>query len=104
MLELGGQARRWHERVGAYAAKAGVDLIVAVGSLAASLAEAARGAGTSIETLVYEDAEQASADLEEWVRPGDVVLVKGSLGSRMGLLVKALEGLTHALPRAANGE
>ncbi len=38
------------------------------------------------------------------VRPGDAVLVKGSLGSRMGLVVEALLAL-HELPtpRAVNG-
>ena len=38
------------------------------------------------------------------VRAGDVVLVKGSAGSRMGLVVEALKGMAGAPPRAANGE
>jgi UDP-N-acetylmuramoyl-tripeptide--D-alanyl-D-alanine ligase len=38
------------------------------------------------------------------VRPGDVVLVKGSLGSRMAPIVEALKALGGGgtLPRAAN--
>jgi UDP-N-acetylmuramoyl-tripeptide--D-alanyl-D-alanine ligase len=40
----------------------------------------------------------------EAVRAGDVVLVKGSLGSRMAPIVEALRALEgQALPRAANG-
>ena len=47
------------------------------------------------------------------LRPGDLVLVKGSLGSRMGPLVAALADIESQpplaaidiqLPRAANGE
>jgi hypothetical protein len=30
-------------------------------------------------------------------------MVKGSLGSRMAVVVEALAGLARALPRAANG-
>jgi UDP-N-acetylmuramoyl-tripeptide--D-alanyl-D-alanine ligase len=40
------------------------------------------------------------------VRAGDIVLVKGSLGSRMAPIVEALRALESAgqeLPRAANG-
>ena len=35
--------------------------------------------------------------------PGDAVLVKGSLGSRMALVVEALQNAGEAPPRAANG-
>jgi len=37
------------------------------------------------------------------VAAGDVVMVKGSLGSRMALVVAALAGLAQSPPRAANG-
>jgi UDP-N-acetylmuramyl pentapeptide synthase len=38
------------------------------------------------------------------VGAGDALLVKGSAGSRMGLVVEALRGMAGELPRAANGE
>jgi UDP-N-acetylmuramoyl-tripeptide--D-alanyl-D-alanine ligase len=38
------------------------------------------------------------------VRAGDAVLVKGSLGSRMAVLVAALKAADGTLARAANSE
>ena len=38
------------------------------------------------------------------LKPGDAVLVKGSAGSRMGLVVDALQSIETNPPRAANGE
>jgi UDP-N-acetylmuramoyl-tripeptide--D-alanyl-D-alanine ligase len=42
----------------------------------------------------------------EAVRPGDILLVKGSLGSRMGPIVDALKGLDRSggQSRAVNGQ
>ena len=42
--------------------------------------------------------EEPGTVVEIRVEPGDVVLVKGSLGSRMRLVVECLEGLPQGLP------
>jgi UDP-N-acetylmuramoyl-tripeptide--D-alanyl-D-alanine ligase len=75
MLELGPEAPRYHEQVGDLANKAGVDVLVTVGPLAASIAERFRGEARSLA-----DARQAADLVPSLLHEGDVVLVKGSLG------------------------
>ena len=50
------------------------------------------------------DAGGLLAPSTEAVAAGDVVMVKGSLDSRMGLVVEALMDMACILPLAANGE
>ena len=45
------------------------------------------------------DSAALSPQVGAAVRRGDVVLVKGSLGSRMGLIVEALRGSSAAASR-----
>lgn len=90
MLELGSAAQTWHERMGRRAAEAGIELLVAVGSNARSVAAGARAAGSPIETLVYQDADRAGATVGEWLQPGDLVLVKGSRAMGMERVVEAI--------------
>ena len=74
MRELGERAGEFHRRVGEQAARAGVDLLIAVGPLAESYL-AGFGEGESRHTG---DAEEAAATLGDLAVEGDVVLVKGS--------------------------
>ncbi len=48
-------------------------------------------------------AEELLPLVRKLIRPGDVVVVKGSLGSRMGLIVEALLAGAAARRPAANG-
>ncbi len=88
MLELGSQGETLHSAVGKQVEAANIDLVYCSGPLMHWLWEALpsgrRGgyAGTA--------AELAPAVLDA-VRAGDAVMVKGSLGSKMGPIVKALE-------------
>jgi UDP-N-acetylmuramoyl-tripeptide--D-alanyl-D-alanine ligase len=91
MLELGRDAEALHERVGAAAARAGVDLLVAVGELSRATARAARGEGVS-EVVEVPDAKAAAALVPQRVRGGDAVLVKGSRGVGLERVVAALLG------------
>jgi UDP-N-acetylmuramoyl-tripeptide--D-alanyl-D-alanine ligase len=74
MAELGDGAAEFHREIGAAAAKLGVDELIGVGALAREYEAAANG----VSTHHAETAEAAADALAEIVRPGDVVLVKGS--------------------------
>ena len=102
MLELGAQAAALHRGLATDLAAAGVDLVFTAGASMAALYEAlpadrrgphAAGAAELIEPL------------RAAVGAGDAVLVKGSLGSRMGTIVEALLAAAEAAPAApaANG-
>jgi UDP-N-acetylmuramoyl-tripeptide--D-alanyl-D-alanine ligase len=82
MAELGPGAPAYHRDVGAGAARAGVDVLVAVGPLARNYVQGARGVPL---TRWAPTVEQGLAALRGVLRPGDFVLVKGSRA--MGLEV-----------------
>jgi UDP-N-acetylmuramoyl-tripeptide--D-alanyl-D-alanine ligase len=81
MLELGSDAAEEHAALGALAAAAGIDVLVAVGAGADELAEGARGSsvpGSGISVVTVPDAAAAAGYLVGEVRFGDAVLVKAS--------------------------
>jgi UDP-N-acetylmuramoyl-tripeptide--D-alanyl-D-alanine ligase len=75
MAELGVGAAAYHREVGASASRAGVDVLLAVGPLAKSYLEGARGVPA---TRWAPTVDQGLAALRQILRPGDFVLVKGS--------------------------
>jgi UDP-N-acetylmuramoyl-tripeptide--D-alanyl-D-alanine ligase len=93
MLELGAHADRLHAECGRAAAAAGLELLIAVGGEAAGrLADAAREAGMKTSAVVHVPTSVEAADLaRQKVRPGDLVLVKGSRGIRTDLVVDRLK-------------
>jgi UDP-N-acetylmuramoyl-tripeptide--D-alanyl-D-alanine ligase len=93
MLELGDAATALHRDLGRAAAAAGVDVLVAVGGvLAAALARSAVEAGMSAESVRHvETSEEAGALAVELVRPGDLILVKGSRGVATDRVVDRLK-------------
>jgi UDP-N-acetylmuramoyl-tripeptide--D-alanyl-D-alanine ligase len=79
LAELGGYERAGHEEVGRLAAELGVDLLIAVGTPAAPILDgAAAVASWEGKSVQVTEQEEAVALLREQLRPGDVVLVKGS--------------------------
>ncbi len=100
MRELGTQADGLHAGLGDDLKAAGIDLVYAAGPHMAKLYEALpRG----MRGAHFTDSSALPAVLLTALQPGDVVLVKGSLGSRMGPVVEALLGQSPADRRAANG-
>ena len=78
MLELGDQGPELHADCGRAAAEAGIDLVVGVRGNARHLAAAACTGG--VASLFVPEAEDAGRWMQANLRPGDVVLVKGSRG------------------------
>jgi UDP-N-acetylmuramoyl-tripeptide--D-alanyl-D-alanine ligase len=100
MLELGPQAASLHRGLTEPLGEAGIDLVFTCGESMSALAEALptdmRGGHAANSTALVPIVRAA-------VGAGDAVMVKGSLGSRMAVVVEALTGLARCLPRAANG-
>jgi UDP-N-acetylmuramoyl-tripeptide--D-alanyl-D-alanine ligase len=90
MLELGPQAPALHEGLAPALLAEPIDLVFTAGKLMRrlhdALPEARRGAHAETAAALVAPLVDALAD-------GDVVLVKGSLGSRMGQVVSALAAL-----------
>jgi len=86
MRELGPAAAGFHHEAGAQAAAVGVELLVAVGDHARDYL---RGFGGPAEQAP--DAESAAELAARLVRPGDVVLVKGSRGVGLERVTEELQ-------------
>lgn len=92
MLELGEGSVGLHRESGKEAAASELSALVAVGGAPAkALAEAAVSAGMKRDAVFYvEDSVRAASLLLEIVKPGDLVLVKGSRGIRAEVVVDRL--------------
>jgi UDP-N-acetylmuramoyl-tripeptide--D-alanyl-D-alanine ligase len=88
MLELGPRGADLHREIAAAVPAHGVDLVFCCGPLMRALWEAlpSNRRGGYAETSTALEPQVLSA-----IQPGDAVMVKGSLGSRMGPIVKALQ-------------
>lgn len=88
MLELGPQGGELHRALANVIAAASIDVVFCSGPLMRQLWEAlpSRARGGYAETAAALEPAVLGA-----IRAGDAVMVKGSLGSKMGPIVKALE-------------
>ncbi len=91
MKELGALSSEAHRRAGRLAAGRRLDLLVAFGPLAHDLAAAAREGGMRVVHTT--DLEEVLTILRRDIRPGAVVLVKGSRAMAMERITSALETL-----------
>ncbi|HXV35087.1 MAG TPA: UDP-N-acetylmuramoyl-tripeptide--D-alanyl-D-alanine ligase [Gaiellaceae bacterium] len=87
MAELGPGAPTFHREVGAVAARAGVEVLVAVGPLARNYVQGARGVPV---TRWAPTVEQGLAVLRSVLEPGDCVLVKGSRAMGLEVIAEAV--------------
>ena len=89
MLELGAWSAALHREVGRYAAGRGIDVLVAVKGNARQVIEGALEAGFPAgHALFFEDPVAAGDYLRGAAASGDVILIKGSRGTRMELALE----------------
>jgi UDP-N-acetylmuramoyl-tripeptide--D-alanyl-D-alanine ligase len=91
MLELGTAAPAEHAGLGRVAAQTAPALLLAVGAFADRVAEGARAGGLTPAAIgTAPDAEAAARLLSGWLRPGDLLLLKGSRGVRLERILDRL--------------
>ena len=91
MFELGSREEALHFEVGEYAAKAGVDLLIAIGSLSKNTRQGFDSVKTEGQQSVHYDTnEDCIADLEKRLCLGDRILVKASHSAKLEEIVAAL--------------
>ena len=91
MLELGQQSEALHRQVGAWAAASGINHLWVTGDFAGAVIAGAQDAGMAREHIHTGSQETILIELQQALKPGDWVLVKGSRGARMENLVKGLK-------------
>ena len=99
MLELGRHSVEEHRKVGAHAA-ATADFLVTVGFRARDIAAAALDNGMSENNILqFEDAGKAGRELQNLLKEGDCILVKGSQSIRMERVVEEVMAEPTEAPR-----
>jgi UDP-N-acetylmuramoyl-tripeptide--D-alanyl-D-alanine ligase len=89
MRELGAMSEPLHRELGAYAVRAGIDVVVGIHGDARFLVESARAAGHA--TFFFDDPEAAGDFLKDFVKAGDAILFKGSRGTKVETALARME-------------
>ena len=90
MLELGPQAAALHRQVGEMAARCGARKLYLFGPHAEETADGARSGGIAARAIFVNNKEAIATDIIRHLQPGDWVLVKGSRGMAMEIVVDAI--------------
>ncbi len=91
MLELGTSAIQSHRRLGILAARLGMDAVFALGDMSCQVAEGGVSGGlTPNRSRAFKDRATLVTKLKAFLRPGDLVLMKGSRGLTMEATAEAL--------------
>ncbi|MBI4250548.1 UDP-N-acetylmuramoyl-tripeptide--D-alanyl-D-alanine ligase [Candidatus Uhrbacteria bacterium] len=89
MKELGAHSHDEHRKIGEYCASGGIDLLITVGPLAKTIAQAAVEYGMDAQTIEsFDAAASAGRYLQNKMKRGDVVLIKGSQDVRLERVVE----------------
>ncbi len=95
MFELGEQEAQLHYQVGAHAAARGIDLVLAVGSLAQEYVRGIEDNNRDRTTATYyfPELEEAIGRLGQLILPGDSILVKASHAMNFEKIVAQLKAI-----------
>jgi UDP-N-acetylmuramoyl-tripeptide--D-alanyl-D-alanine ligase len=88
MLELGDFSVAAHRDLGTLAAQLGVDIVIAVGHFAGDVTQGALQGGMSPEQVLSFPSSQDASQALDLLQPGDVVLLKGSRGLKMEVILE----------------
>ncbi|HEY5912817.1 MAG TPA: UDP-N-acetylmuramoyl-tripeptide--D-alanyl-D-alanine ligase [Verrucomicrobiae bacterium] len=91
MAELGTHSESAHEEVGRRAAELGIGQLFAVGRMAPVMARGARAGGLN-RVLEFTDVETVAGAVRQFVKEGDVLLLKGSRATRLERVAELLRG------------
>ncbi|TDN43465.1 UDP-N-acetylmuramoyl-tripeptide--D-alanyl-D-alanine ligase [Curtobacterium flaccumfaciens] len=96
MAELGEFSTEEHDRIGRLVVRLGIGQLVVVGRAAMPIHQAATLEGSwDGESVFIEDVDDAVHQLQDMLRPGDVVLVKSSKSAELRFLGDRLGGVTE---------
>ncbi|MFA5754455.1 MAG: cyanophycin synthetase, partial [Patescibacteria group bacterium] len=91
MLEIGAYTEEGHQLVGRKLVESGISRLIAVGERSRDIIRGAKDAGLEDDFIFYFDnSEDAGKFLQDRVKAGDIILVKGSQGVRMEKAVKEI--------------
>ena len=90
MAELGAHSAAAHMEIGRRAAELGIGQLFVVGKMAAVTAQAARAAGLT-RVIEFAEVEAAVVAIRNFLKPGDVVLLKASRAARLERIAEMLK-------------
>ncbi len=91
MLELGKRSEREHYKIGQYCAQLGVDKLITIGERSRDIGRGAKENGMVRDNVFhFGDLKMAGKFLQDRIKQGDLILVKGSQGVRMEKIVKEI--------------
>lgn len=91
MLEIGSYTEEGHVLLGEFIARHNIDYLVSVGERSRDIDRAAKVLGMNEDSIFHFDkAEMAGSFLQNRIKEGDLLLIKGSQGLRMEKIVKEL--------------
>ena len=89
MRELGAITHDAHRALGREAGNRQIDALFALGDLAKVVVEEGREAGID-QAWAYADRNALTRALQAYLKPGDLILIKGSRGIAMERIITAL--------------